>query len=333
MEKNKRLKVAVIREELVELTGDATSAVILNQAVLAHNSIEKMDESTQEFVENLIKQGNYQLAEQAKKNKRDGWFYKSPNSFFKEIMISSRSTVKRRLESLVESGLLIKGGQGVFSDIETEHTWWKVNIPKLRRDLWKLGYALHGYPIWSDEEELNYPVHHEQGGVHHEQGGVHHEQGGVHHEQGGVHHGHQHRLLHRELIDYNKEYTKIDDDDRNFEINNLAFKEFRSYFQENSPAYFDDEMFKNIYIQMEKQQLQFFTIKEAERQAKRMKQYGHEKISDYATYFVGGIIKNRTSKTAVLGERKLDMVKKQSQRQIEQQEQLPAIPFYNWLEQ
>ncbi|MEH7114521.1 hypothetical protein V7124_19470 [Neobacillus niacini] len=223
--KNKKLKVAVIREELVELTGDAISALVLNQAVLAHSSTEKMDEGTEEMINNLISMGQVDMANQIKETSlRDGWFYKSPNSFFKEIMISSRSTVKRRLEDLVEKGWLIKGGQ-FFKEIKNkkgeviEHSWWKVNIPKLRKDLFLLGYALHGYSIWSPEEENQQSVDNLEDPVHHEQGGVHHEQGGVHSEHGPVHDEHQHRLLNidnykdnlidlKDVVNQEKQFTK-----------------------------------------------------------------------------------------------------------------------------
>ena len=168
--KEQEIKVAVIREELVELTGDAISALILNQSVLAHDSTEEMDKGTKEVVENLISAGQTEMAEQLQETSlRDGWFYKSPNSFYKEIMISSRSTVKRRLGELVEKGWLIKGGQ-FFQTVKNkkgeviEDSWWKVNISKLRKDLFMLGYALYGYPIWSPDEEATEPDQSEQGG-------------------------------------------------------------------------------------------------------------------------------------------------------------------------
>ncbi|MHC5534703.1 helix-turn-helix domain-containing protein [Priestia megaterium] len=130
-----------------------------------------------------------------------------------------------------------------------------------------------------------------------------------------------------------------DDDDKElneFQINHFAFNEFVQHFKEQYPSLLDDRMFQNIYIQMERYELDFFTIKEAERQVKRMKNYGLEKISDYATYFVGGIIKNRTSKKGVVAERKIDKAQKELERIKQQkQEQKVAnstIPFFNWLE-
>ena len=194
--KNKKLKVAVIREELVELTGDAIAALILNQAILAHESTVNMDETWKQQIEFLESQGQYEAAKLLKENCRDGWFYKSPNDFYKEIMISSRTTVIRRLEHLTENGWMEKGGQFVREEYVNgqlvESTWWRVNIEKIRKDLAKLGYALNGYEVWTEQEQSAEtfvpPVHCEQGGVHSEQGGVHSEQGGVHSE-------HQHRLL------------------------------------------------------------------------------------------------------------------------------------------
>lgn len=198
--KNKKLKVAVIREELVELTGDAIAALILNQAILAHESTVNMDETWKQQIEFLKSQGQHEAAKLLKENCRNGWFYKSPNDFYKEIMISSRTTVIRRLDHLTENGWMEKGGQFFREEYVNgqlvESTWWRVNIEKIRKDLAKLGYALNGYEIWTEQEQSAEtfvpPVHCEQGGVHCEQGGVHGEQGGVHGE-------HQHRLLHRLL--------------------------------------------------------------------------------------------------------------------------------------
>ena len=67
-----------------------------------------------------------------------------------------------------------------------------------------------------------------------------------------------------------------------------------------------------------------------------MKNYGLEKISDYATYFVGGIIKNRTSKKGVVAERKIDKAQKELEHKKQQKQEHKVanstIPFFNWLE-
>lgn len=242
MQKNKPLKVAVIREELVELTGDAITALILNQAIVSHNSTVKMDEGTQESIDNLISMGQVEMAKQLEETVlREGWFYKSPNSFYKEIMISSRSTVKRRLEILTENGYLIKGGQ-FFKQMTNkkgdviEDSWWKVNIHKIRKDLFKLGYALNGYPIWSVEEETSEnfaPVHYEQGGVHSEQGVSTMNRGVSTMNRGHVHHEHQHRLLN---IDNNKDNIIENNLVNNEPSENELVELCNQYYAEFSPG-------------------------------------------------------------------------------------------------
>lgn len=131
----------------------------------------------------------------------------------------------------------------------------------------------------------------------------------------------------------------IDDDDKEleeeFHINKYSFREFVEHFNENYPDQFDRDMYLNIYQQMEKQKLDLFTVDEAVRQVKRMKNYGHEKINDYAAYFIGGIIKNRTSKRGALVERRykkeVERLKaEEEQRKIEEKNN--PFPFYNWLE-
>src|SRR5690625_2750267 len=128
MAKNNKLKVAVIRQELVELTGDAIEALLLNQAVYHHESVKSMDEPLERTIEQLIRNGNTDTVEELEENLRGGWFYKSANDFHKEIMISSRPTVQRRLQSLVEKGYLIKGGQYLKESIKGagDRNWWKV---------------------------------------------------------------------------------------------------------------------------------------------------------------------------------------------------------------
>lgn len=129
--------------------------------------------------------------------------------------------------------------------------------------------------------------------------------------------------------------NKIDDDDNKGEINNLAFREFVNHFNENYPTLFDNDMFNRIYEQMHLQGLSIITNQEAVRQAKRMQQYGLEKVGDYATYFVGGIIRNRKSQQGALEERKVAEAREilEAQKsQAEAKREAVSPPFYNWLE-
>ncbi|MGE7191746.1 helix-turn-helix domain-containing protein [Lysinibacillus fusiformis] len=125
----------------------------------------------------------------------------------------------------------------------------------------------------------------------------------------------------------------LDDDDKAFEINRIAFKEFVDHFHENY-AWDNNELFNLIYLQMQKQKLNMFTVDEAIKQAKRMDKYGLEKINDYPAYFVGGIIRNQTSKKNALEKRKAKKAEEEAKRKAEEEEaKKKTVPFYNWLEQ
>ena len=127
----------------------------------------------------------------------------------------------------------------------------------------------------------------------------------------------------------------IDDDKEPVQINDFAFIEFCEYFQENYPDTFDKKMFSMIYDQMKIQGLEIITIHEAMDQYKRVEKIGRENVNHYPSYFVGGIIINRTSQTSALNKRKLN---KEIERLAalkaakEKEENSKPFPFYNWLE-
>jgi hypothetical protein len=138
----------------------------------------------------------------------------------------------------------------------------------------------------------------------------------------------------------------FDDDEKgaageNFEINGYAFNEFVLEISSDYPDLFDKKMFTLIYQQMVIQKCDLFTVDEAIRQVKRMKNYGLEKISDFSAYFVGGILRNRLSKQSALAERKLKKAalalrekeeKSKAAAAAAEDSWAPRFPFYNWLE-
>ena len=127
----------------------------------------------------------------------------------------------------------------------------------------------------------------------------------------------------------------IDDDKEPVQINDFAFIEFCEYFQENHADIFDKNMFSMIYDQMKIKGLGIITIHEAIDQYKRIEKIGRENVSHYPSYFVQGIILNRTSQTSALKKRE---VKKEIERLAavkaakEKEENSKPFPFYNWLE-
>jgi hypothetical protein len=87
------------------------------------------------------------------------------------------------------------------------------------------------------------------------------------------------------------------------------------------------------------QGLKRFTYKEAVTQARYMQQRmdeGKLNLGDYASYFVGGILRKRSSeKSAILQEKaeKAEKEYKAKKELEEQQRKSKPIEFYNWLDQ
>lgn len=130
-----------------------------------------------------------------------------------------------------------------------------------------------------------------------------------------------------------------DDEEGPVEPNIFAFKEFIFQFQKNFPNKFDNNAYNSIWEQMHIQGLKRFTYKEAVTQARYMQQRiddGKLNLGDYASYFVGGILRKRSSeKSAILQEKaeKAEKEYKAKKELEEQQRKSKPIEFYNWLDQ
>lgn len=122
-----------------------------------------------------------------------------------------------------------------------------------------------------------------------------------------------------------------DDEEAPFEINKSAFRELINNFEEQFPGKFDDPFWDRIYQQMIIQKVSIITFIEGFNQMKYMqvREAQGEIIGDYAAYFVGGIVRKRTSEVSALRQRKLAKAEKRKQEPDEQ----PPVPFYDWREE
>jgi hypothetical protein len=123
----------------------------------------------------------------------------------------------------------------------------------------------------------------------------------------------------------------IIEEEKDFQINNFAFKTLVNEFQEEYPNVFDNDLWQSIYNAMIELKIDFITLKEAENQARIMdkKISDGKEIHDYAKYFVGGIKKMRKSKHSALVANKMSKYKPK-EKKVENEN---TVPFYNWLEQ
>lgn len=130
------LKVAVIREEFVALTGDPLMAVVLNQLLYWTQRVNDFD---------LL------LEEEIKRNPecnvplRHGWIYKSAEELSKETMVRlSRSTMRRYLSFLVSKGWVNERANPYKWNKTTQY---RLNLSNLQEDLLALGYCLPGFSL------------------------------------------------------------------------------------------------------------------------------------------------------------------------------------------
>lgn len=135
MNSSRKLKRAVIKEELVALTEDMESAVILNQFLYW---IERRKDFDLFIEEEKSRDPSTKIA------LTNGWIYKSAAELKEETMLSlSETTIRRRITHLVEQGWLEERHN-------PDHAWdrmlqYRPNICKLQSDLSLLGYPLEGY--------------------------------------------------------------------------------------------------------------------------------------------------------------------------------------------
>ena len=137
----KKLKRVVIKEELVELTGDYRPAIILNQMLY--------------WTERMFDTDNYIREEKTRALNNDteinimeskGWIYKTAEDLNEELMVGmSTPTIRKYIKQLVEQGYLAQRKNPKYKWDKTIQ--YRVDLYKIQLDLGKLGYALEGYRL------------------------------------------------------------------------------------------------------------------------------------------------------------------------------------------
>ncbi|MCC3145764.1 hypothetical protein LJ207_10555 [Halanaerobium sp. Z-7514] len=147
MKKNQQpLKRAVIKEELVELTGDFLSAVIINQFIYWSERVRDYDQMLKEEKERLQILGE----NNDKYDFKNGWIFKTASELNEEIMTGkSDATIRRRIDKLVENEWIKRRRNPKNKQDRTYQ--YRVDIIKIQKDLLELGYSLDKYPLLVDE--------------------------------------------------------------------------------------------------------------------------------------------------------------------------------------
>lgn len=153
----RRLKRAVIKEELVELTGDFKKAVILNQLIYWSERVKDFDKFIEEERQRM-KMNNEDL----NMDLQNGWIYKTAEELSEETMLGlSPSNMRKHIKVLVDNGWLSERTNPKYKWDKTKQ--YRVNITKIQKDLNKLGYALNDYPLSQEvTEALSFNAEHHE---------------------------------------------------------------------------------------------------------------------------------------------------------------------------
>lgn len=133
----RKLNRAVIKEELIALTGHWLSALILNQFLFWSQRTGDVDQFLQEE-----KRRNPKLEGEL----THGWIYKSAKELAAELMTgSSEQTILRHIAPLVQAGYLDQRRNPKY---RWDRTWqYRPNICQIQSALHAMGYVLEGYPL------------------------------------------------------------------------------------------------------------------------------------------------------------------------------------------
>lgn len=149
--KQRPLKRVVIKEELVELTGEYLAALVLNQFIYWSERVNDYDKMLSEEYSRLENEGIKTDEEVQFKN---GWIYKSAEEMNEELMVDmTEPTIRKRMTKLVEKKWLQRRRNPKYKQDRTYQ--YRVDIIQIQKDLLKLGYNLDKYP--SIIQKVPYP--------------------------------------------------------------------------------------------------------------------------------------------------------------------------------
>ncbi|MEK4191466.1 hypothetical protein [Paenibacillus sp. FSL L8-0494] len=139
MQNPMKLKRVVIKEELVALTGDYVSALILNQFIYWSERVKDADKLIQEETERMSTNG---LQPNLKRD--HGWFYKKAEELSEELMLkASIQTIRRKIKNLIDGGWIYERRNPNYSWDKTFQ--YRVDLIQIMTDLSIKGYHLEGY--------------------------------------------------------------------------------------------------------------------------------------------------------------------------------------------
>ena len=136
----KKLKRAVIKEELVAIAGDYNKAIILNQFLYWTEKMNDVDE--------YIKQENRRAKQQGMEPQEltYGWIYKTAEELSEETMMKlSGNSIRNHIKALEKMGFLQSRNNPKYKWDRTLQ--YRVNLLNIVNALQEKGYTLQGYSL------------------------------------------------------------------------------------------------------------------------------------------------------------------------------------------
>ncbi|MFW6282335.1 MAG: hypothetical protein ACOC1O_06080 [bacterium] len=241
--KQRPLKRSVIKEELVELTGDHISALILNQFIYWSERVRDYDKMLREEKERLEKeaQDEYEF--------KNGWIYKTASDMNDEIMINkSDATIMRRIDKLIDKGWLKRRRNPKNKQDRTYQ--YRLDIIQLQKDLMVIGHSLDKYPLLIDE--IN-NLHDEGSNPQNEDCNVQNENSNPKNEDCNVQNENSNPKNEGtvpEIIIDNTTETILENtsnNNNNIKFSNSEFKKIKSHYEELIGRKFTDRLNKRFY--------------------------------------------------------------------------------------
>ncbi|RKL68066.1 hypothetical protein CR203_06100 [Salipaludibacillus neizhouensis] len=128
-------KRSVIKEELVRLTGDYKSAIVLNQIIY-------WSEYNRDFDKFITAEKKWN--EDSDMELTQGWFFKTAKELAEDTLINTDpSSIRRYVKKLVDAGWVEERNN---PKMKWDHTkQYRVNLVKIQKDLTQMGLYLEGY--------------------------------------------------------------------------------------------------------------------------------------------------------------------------------------------
>lgn len=297
----------VIKEELVLLTGDIISALVLNQFIYWSNKVKDFDKF-------LVEEATRQKLNDGEEisNLRNGWIYKSAEEMTEELLgIASEKTIQRRMKELVEKGFLAARNN-------PENNWdrtiqYRVNILLIQKELQELGYALDGYPLFVTESPKG-QIDQSKGHADFSKGQIDQSKG-----HGDLSKGHHDRAISEITAEITTEINKEEDVPAH-KIKEMQLM-FESWAKEKNLS---DTLTSEIGALLTREKCVFdkrlfdFVLD------KVMNQYSKAKTGPFPTYFIGALKKERKG-ALYLHKTDLDRTNKSKGKR-------KKVPEYIWLQ-